>query len=106
MSISILIATISACISGVVALLVWRTQKHIDRLEAETEARHQAQIEMHKLERELQLAMAETTRLIGKKLNDEQSVNGDLEESTKQLKRSQDALTGYTRQIGISYVEK
>lgn len=106
MTASILIACISALISGGVGLLVWRIQKHIDRLEAETEKRHAAQVEMHKRERELQLAMAETTRLMAKKLYDASSVNGDLEKSAEDLKKSQDALTSYTREIGISYVEK
>lgn len=97
---------ISAIISGIVALLVWRTQRKVERIEAEAEARHKSQVNMHVYERELQVAMAETIKLTAKKVNDSGSVNGELEQSTIILAQCQKALQDYTNKMALQNVEK
>lgn len=106
MTASVITAIISACVSGIVAFLVWKQEKAFEQLKADNDSQRQTQVKMHTLERDLQLAMADTTKLMAKKLDNSIAVNGDLLESASRLAECQEALQNYTNELGIRRVEK
>lgn len=101
----ILSITLTALIGGIVAFLFNRIESKIDKLEAENNAHHKEQIAVRKAEREMMLAVAETTMLTAKKVNNRNSVNGELEASIKELQERKQAVQDITREIAFERLE-
>ena len=97
---------ITALVGGVVGLLFWKIEKKIDHLEEDNERHHQEQVKVRTAERELLLAVADTSLLTAKKVNDEASGNGELKKAEDNLIKKRDSLQGMTRQIAIEYLEE
>ena len=90
---------ITAVIGGIVAFLFWHIERKIDTLEKEQEKRHEEQIGVRIAERDVLLAVADTTLLTAKKVNNRNSVNGELEASIERLQEKNHALQEMTTQI-------
>ena len=96
---------ITAFIGAIIALLFWKIEKKIDKMEAENNAHHKEQVQLRKAEREVLLAVADTTILTAKKVNDSNSVNGELEKSIEELEAKKKEVQDLTREIFYEHLE-
>ena len=100
------ITLMTAVISGFVGFGFWSIEKKLGKLETENEHHHRESITMRTAEREVLLSVADTTILMAKKINDKNSVNGELEASVKELQEKKDHVQALTREIAYEYLER
>lgn len=96
---------ITAIIGAVVAFLFARIEKKIDQMESENDTHHKEQVTMRTAERELMLAIADTTMLTAKKVNNRTSVNGELEQSIKELDKRKKRVQELTHEFYFEHVD-
>lgn len=70
------------------------------------EKQHKERLEMEVSERNMLLGVADLTILIGKKINDRTSVNGELEESIKYLQDKKHKVQDLTREQYFEHREE
>lgn len=97
---------VTAIVGAIVAFLFTRIEKKIDKLESESNAHHKEQIQVRKAEREMMLAIADTSILTAKKVNDRKSVNGELEASIEELEKRKKKVQDLTREIAFEHLEE
>ncbi len=97
---------VTALIGGVVGLMFWKIEKKIDHMEEDNQKRHKEQVEIRTAERELLLAVADTSLLTAKKVNNETSVNGELKIAEDFLQKKKHTLQDMTRRVAIEYMEE
>ena len=100
------ITIMTAVISGVVGLGFWSIEKKLSKLETENEHHHKESITMRTAEREVLISVADSTILMAKKINDRNSVNGELEASIKELEEKKERVQALTREIAYEYLER
>ena len=97
----IILAFIAALITFGFTLIVGK----LNEMEVESKKRHEEHKKVSIKERELLLALADTTKLTAKKVNDAHSVNGELEESIDYLQEKKHAVQDITREIAFDHLE-
>lgn len=100
------ITIMTAVISGAVGLGFWSIEKKLSKLETENEHHHKESITMRTAEREVLISVADSTILMAKKINDRNSVNGELEASIKELEEKKEHVQALTREIAYEYLER
>lgn len=94
-----------AIITGLVTFGFGLIVRKLNKMEKESEIRHQEHKKINIKERELLLALADTTKLTAKKVNDAHSVNGELEDSIEYLQEKKHAVQDLTREIAFEHLE-
>lgn len=106
MSTTVIAVTImTAFVSGVVGLVFWKLQKSLDKIEAEQAEQRKEQNAMRAAEREVLLCVADTTILTAKKVNDANSVNGELEKSIRKLEAKKKRVEELIKEIAYERLE-
>lgn len=100
------VAIITTVIGAVVAFLFGLLNKKLNKMMRESEEHHEEHKKISIAERELLLAVADTTILMAKKLDNADSVNGELEESIKYIRDKKHAVQDMTREIAFEHLEK
>lgn len=96
---------ISSVIGGLVALGFGLLNGKLNKMIQESEANHEEHKKMSIAERECLLAVADATVLMAKKLDDEDSVNGELKESVTYLRDKKHKVQDLTREIAFNRLE-
>lgn len=96
---------LTAVIGGVVTFLFGVITKKLVKMDKKAEERHEEHKKVSIKERELLLAIADTTKLTAKKVNDSSSVNGELEESVEYLQKKKHEVQDLTREIAFERLE-
>lgn len=96
---------ITAIIGGFVTFLFGMLNLKLNRMMKESEKHHEEHVKINIAERELLLALADTTILTAKKVNDRNSVNGELEESIVYLRDKKNNVQDITREVAFGHLE-
>ncbi len=96
---STLFTIIASVLSGVVLYQLKKNREDEDR-------KHTERQKMSILEREMLLGVVDLTIYIGRKVNNADSVNGELEESIKYLRDKKHKVQDFTREQYFEYREE
>ena len=93
------LSLLASILSGII---LWQMKENKIR----EEKQHRERLEMEVSERNMLLGVADLTILIGKKINDRNSVNGELEESIKYLQDKKHKVQDLTREQYFEHREE
>ena len=93
------LSLLASILSGVILYQMKENKLH-------EEKQHKERLQMEVSERNMLLGVADLTILIGKKLNDMDSVNGELEESIKYLQDNKHKVQDLTREQYFEHREE
>lgn len=93
------LSLLASILSGVILYQMKENKLHEEKL-------HKERLQMEVSERNMLLGVADLTILIGKKLNDMDSVNGELEESIKYLQDKKHEVQDLTREQYFEHREE
>lgn len=93
------LSLLASILSGVILYQMKENKLH-------EEKQHKERLQMEVSERNMLLGVADLTILIGKKLNDTDSVNGELEESIKYLQDKKHKVQDLTREQYFEHREE
>lgn len=93
------LSLLASILSGVILWQMKENRKHEDKQRKE-------RLDMEISERNMLLGVADLTILIGKKINNKDSVNGELEESIKYLQEKKHKVQDLTREQYFEHREE
>lgn len=96
--IQIMVSIFCAVVSGIV---LWKIQEN----KKQDEARYRANVEAAVKDRELQLANAEVTELLARKIDGE-GINGELHAAAERLTKRREAVERHTHTAYFEYKER
>lgn len=96
---------ISSLIGGIIAFGFGLLNMKLNKMIKTSEKRHEEHKVINIAERELLLGVADVTILTARKVNDRNSVNGELEKSIEYLTSKKHTLQDETRKIAFDHLE-
>ena len=97
---------LTTCLSLLASILSGAILYQMKENKLHEEKQHKERLQMEVSERNMLLGVADLTILIGKKLNDMDSVNGELEESIKYLQDKKHKVQDLTREQYFEHREE
>lgn len=96
---------VTALIGAVIAFLFGLLNSKLNKMIKENEDHHSEHKRISVAERECLLAIADTSILTARKVNDRNSVNGELEASVRELQKTKKKVQDLTREIAFERLE-